>query len=221
VSAELHVLGDARATQSHGNAPGGQLAGAVKVDGQWYYGQHDGDEFRTFTLSASGPVLLATLPLTSTQRATLVKSDDGRSLGVLVRTRAGSWHLYPLDEAYHPRFPLTVSRQALNAPPTACSAGDSGWVVVAPLPLSRLDGAPDASPLQFESELESFRTKRVVAKVRVKDGAVCLAELGAELSHDAQREALPKRSLALPRDSVPLVLRDPFLQRQLHFRCSP
>jgi hypothetical protein len=221
LSAELHVIGSGRAMQSFGTAPGGQLAGAVKVDGQWYYGQHDGDEFRIFTLTASGPELVVVLPVSSMQRATLVKSDDAASLGILVRTREGSWYLYPLDETHRPLWPLSVSREALNSAPVACGGDDPGWVVVEPLPLSRLDGAPDAAPIEFESELSSFRANHVVAKVRVLDGRVCLEELSAVLSHKGERERLPQRSRALPGDAIPLLLRDDFLQRQLHFRCSP
>lgn len=221
LTAELHVLGEERATQSFGAAPGGQLAGAVKVDGQWYYGQHDGDEFRVFRLNPAGPSLVVVLPVSSNQRVTLVKSDDASSLGLLIRTRVGSWHLYPLDEEHQPLWPLTVPREALNAAPPVCDENAPGWVVRALLPLARLDGAPDAAPLEFEPDLSSYRATRVVARVRVEEGRVCLSELAADLVQKAEREALPPRARALPPGGVPLTLRDTFLHRHLHFRCSP
>jgi hypothetical protein len=69
--------------------------------------------------------------------------------------------------------------------------------------------------------LHSFQARRVQAKVRIKDGGVCLAELAADLVHKGDRDALPSRSRSLPQDSVALILRDTVLNRQLHFRCSP
>lgn len=219
-SAELHVLGRDRATQSFGSAPGGQLAGAAKVEGQWYYGQHDGEEFRLFSLAASGPTLVAALRISSLARASVVKTDDGSRLGILVRTRAGNWFLYPLDDSFRPQFPLEVTREALNAPPAACAPDDSGWTAIAPLPLTRLDGAPDASLIQFEPTLPGWRSGRVLGKVRIKDGGVCLMELAADLVRGGEREAAPMRSQDLASGTIPLALRDPVSKRQLFFRCS-
>jgi hypothetical protein len=191
----------------------------VKIAGEWYFGQHDGDEFRIFRLASGDAEPVASLSVANLHRPTLVRSNDGARLGALVRTRAGDWFLYPLDETYAPDWPLVVTREKLNGAPTACPDAASGWTVVSLVPPTRLDPSQDSSVLSFP-DAPSARANGVRARILVRDGSVCVSELAASLGGRPERDSVLARSASLPADSVSLLLRDSKLERQLEFRCS-
>jgi hypothetical protein len=217
-------VGNGRAVQSFGAVSGGRLAGAVEVGGQWYYGQHDGDDFRVFRLAATGPVRAGSFPIEGMHHASVVRTFDASRLGILLRTRAGTWFVFPLsdddDAELRAQLPLSLSRDALNASPPRCGDDETGWLVVASTPLTRLDGGGKGGSITLVGSEAGLRASDLTAKVLVRDGALCVLELAALVTHKDAPESLPAPSPTLPRESVELLLHDPFSQRRLEFRCS-
>jgi hypothetical protein len=217
LSSELHVVSQGRVVQSYGAVGGGRLAGAVKSDGQWHYGQHEGNEFRVFRLEPTGPVPLGTYAVDANHRASLVRSTDAMRLGILVRTRAGSFYVYPLRADASAEVPLSVSREQLNNTPPRCNVDSSGWLAVVPTPLTRLDGSSDNGFITFSGAFANWRAKGAVVKVVIRDGSACVVELGAEVAGD---NALSATTEIANKGSVRLTVAEITSGRRLPFRCS-
>jgi hypothetical protein len=216
---ELHVIGKGRATQSFGALGGAPPLGAVKVSGEWYFGQHEGDEFRIIHLSSGGPERVASFDVSNMHRVSVVRSNDAARLGVWIRTLTGEWYLYPLDDRFVAGLPLFVSRQGLNQSPTRCEEGASGWTIVTRLPATRIDPGQDAEILSFPDH-PGMQASAVRAKVLMRDGSICLSDLAATVSRKDNSDASFEHAKATSGEAVPLTLHDPTLGRQFVFRCA-
>lgn len=216
---ELHFVKQGQPISSWGNAESTHIDGVVEVRNQWYFAAHEGSALHVYLTEQGKPRLWGRYPVSSGSKPTLIRTTDGEQLGILLRSRRGSWYIYPLNDEGRPQQPLTFTREILNQESGVCPAARQGWLVRAPLPLTRLSGANDVHVLDFAGLPDRTRAQAVLAKVVLNDGQLCVSQLAAQLASSQAWTAAPARQRPPVADSIPLTLTDRSSDTRYGFRC--
>ncbi len=219
-NSELHVVEPNRAIVSVNGVSAPKPSSVAKVRDRLFVATREGGRLNVHTLTDGSFEEVARFPVGQGARASLIRTTDGERLGVLVHSMRGDWFVYPLDEELRPSDAIKVTREQLNAAPTACTDDDEGWLIGEELPLSRLSPGSSPNVLALGQPFERWRTRQVTAKVVVTEDSVCVTQLAAETSGDPNRTS-GARTPVPNQARIPLTLTDRVRNRQIGFRCSP
>lgn len=217
---ELHFVGRGQPISSVSGIAVGNLLGVARIEGRWYFGTRDGNSFRIYAVDALGAQPFATLPVHPSAAVTLVRSVDAGALGIAVRTRRGTLHVFPLDDTAKPLAPLVVSRAQANRRAPTCEDGTSGWLLQAPLPPSRMSASEPSNLIEFMGQAEEWRAQSVTGRFVLSAQGICLDAIAAQVS-TGEAQGSPARALPPQADSVRLVATDRSTDARYGFRCLP
>lgn len=218
-STEFHFIKQGQPISSWGNAETTHLDGVVEVGNQWYFATHEGSALQVYVSEQGQPRLWGRYPVGSASKPLLIRTTDAEQLGILLRARRGAWYIYPLGDDGHPQQPLMFPRELLNEEAGVCPDVRQGWLVQAPLPLTRSSGGSDANVLDFAGSPARTRAQAVLAKVVLDDGQLCVSELAAQLASSQAWTRAPRRERPPVADSIPLTLTDRSSDTRYGFRC--
>ncbi|MGE3668089.1 MAG: hypothetical protein AB7K71_00450 [Polyangiaceae bacterium] len=160
-----------------------QVAGAVKVQGTWYFGSTiNSQAFRIYRLNGDELDYFADYPMrpgSVSQGVQLVKSTQGDALGILtkvspLRGSESRWFVFPVDtQSKDAGEPLEISSEMLGTTPRRCGPEDDGWSIVS------------EPPVQPYLQLEGTRAvgSRVQAKFIADASGLCVEALAATTSN--------------------------------------
>lgn len=181
-----------------------QIAGAVQVQGTWYFGSTiNSQAFRIYRLDGDELAYFADYPMrpgSVSQGVQLVRSTRGDALGILtkvspLRGSESRWFVFPVDtQSRDAGEPLELTSEVLGTTPRRCGPEDEGWSIIS------------EPPVQPYLQLEGTRAvgSRVQAKFIADASGVCVEALAAMTS--SGRDLAGVKAVPPPASSVGLAL---------------